>query len=88
MAGSIFATLSCWLRIKFRPTQKIKMEPIRDIYWTASAVIRGEMRFASKVMEPSKKKTGMAEKAQPFPMEEVMTAMIMKSRTDLTARIL
>ena len=40
-----------------------------------------------RVMPPSKSRIGMAEKAQPLPMEEVMTAMMMKSSTALTARV-
>ena len=53
----------------------------------AAAVIRGEMSLARRVMLPSKRKIGMAEKAQPFPMEEVMTATMMKSSTDFMARV-
>ena len=47
----------------------------------------GATSLASRVMLPSKSRIGMAEKAAPLPREEVMTAMIIKSRTDLTARV-
>ena len=43
--------------------------------------------MASKVMEPSKINTGIAEKIHPFPMEDVMTAIMIRSKTDFTARI-
>ena len=53
----------------------------------AVAVIRGEINFASRVMHPSNTKTGIAEKIAPFPMEDVITAMMMASKTVFTARV-
>ena len=67
--------------------QKIKTEPISDKYAIAVAVIIGETNFAKSVIAPSKTKTGIAENTAPFPIEEVMTATIIQSNTDLTARV-
>ena len=67
--------------------QKIKTEPIRDRYEIAVSVMTGATRRASSVILPSKTNTGMAEKIQPRPLAEVMTAMIRKSKTDFTARV-
>ena len=53
----------------------------------AASVINGAIRVDSRVMPPSKKKMGIAEKAQPLPMEDVMTIMMIKSSTDFTARV-
>ncbi len=53
----------------------------------AVSVMIGATSRDSSVMAPSNTKTGMAEKAQPLPMEEVMTATMMQSSTDLTARV-
>ena len=86
-AGSIFATLTFFPQTRFTPTQKINIDPISERYPTAKSVINGATSRASKVMEPSNKSTGIAENAQPFPMVEVITAMIMKSSTDFTAMV-
>ena len=53
----------------------------------AVSVIKGAISLARRVMPPSKAKIGIAEKAHPLPMEEVMTMMIIKSSTDLTASV-
>ena len=53
----------------------------------ARSVITGATSRASRVMSPSKIRTGIAENAQPLPRDEVITAMMMKSSTDLTARV-
>ncbi len=47
----------------------------------------GEISLASRVMLPSNKRTGIAEKAHPFPSEEVITAIMMKSSTDFTTSV-
>ena len=47
----------------------------------------GAISLASSVMLPSKANTGIAEKAHPFPMDDVMTATMMKSSTDFTASV-
>lgn len=72
---------------KFTPIQKIKTEPIRDKYATAVSVITGDISRANRVRQPSKTNTGIAEKAQPFPIDDVITAMIIKSKTDFTASV-
>ena len=67
--------------------QKIRTEPISERYASAAGVISGETSFARSVIAPSKTKTGIAEKIAPFPIAEVITATIIKSRTDLTAKV-
>ena len=69
------------------PTPKIKTEPIRDRYETARPVMTGAITRASRVMAPSSRKTGITEKTQPFPMEEVITATMIKSSTAFTERV-
>ena len=86
-AGSIFATLIFLPQTKFIPIQKIKTEPIKDKYATAVSVITGDIRRASKVMHPSNINTGIAEKVQPFPIDDVITAIMIKSKTDFTASV-
>ena len=48
----------------------------------------GRSSVASRVMEPSNTRIGIAENAQPLPMEQVMTMMMIRSSTDLVARML
>ena len=83
----MFATLNFLPHTRFTPMQNISTEPMSDRYATAVAVITGERSRASSVMTPSKAKTGSAEKAAPLPMEDVITAMMMKSSTDFTASV-
>ena len=47
----------------------------------------GAITFASSVTPPSNRTTGIAEKAAPFPIEDVITIMMMKSSTDFTASV-
>ena len=61
------------------------MEPISERYDMANSVIIGEISLAISVIVPSNANTGMAEKALPFPRDDVMTTMIMKSRTAFIA---
>ena len=49
--------------------------------------MNGAIRRASSVIDPSKIRIGIAEKALPFPREDVMTAMMIKSSTDFTASV-
>ena len=86
-AGIIFATRNFFPHTRLTPTQKISTDPIRDRYDTARGVISGASSRASRVTPPSNRKTGIAENPQPFPMEEVITATMMKSSTDFTARV-
>ena len=81
------ATRSFFPHTRLTPTQKISTEPTRDRFWIAASVITGEISRASSVMAPSNTNTGIAEKAQPLPMDEVITSMMMKSSTALTARV-
>ena len=83
----MFATRTFFPHTRFSPTQKISTEPISERYADASSVITGDTILASSVMAPSKRKTGIAEKAHPFPRDEVMTVIMMKSSTDFTARV-
>ncbi len=85
--GSIFATRIVFPQTRFTPTQKINTEPISDKYAVARSVITGATSLASKVIAPSTANTGIAENAQPFPSEEVITAIMMKSSTDFTASV-
>ena len=86
IAGSILATRIFFPQIRLIPTQKISMEPIIDKLERASFVIIGLASFASKVIDPCKTATGMAEKIQPFPMAQVMTIIMMKSSIALVAK--
>ena len=67
--------------------QKIRTEPISDRYASAVGVMIGETSLASSVIAPSNTNTGMAENIAPFPREDVITATMMKSNTDFTARV-
>ena len=69
------------------PTQKIRIEPMRERLLSAASVISGRIRPARAVILPWKSATGMAEKMQPLPMEQVMTIMMIRSRTALVARM-
>ena len=83
----MFATFNFLPHTRLIPIQKIKMEPMSDRYAIAVTVIIGEINFAKSVIAPSKTKTGIAENTAPFPMEEVITAIMIQSRTDLTASV-
>ena len=52
----------------------------------AASVMSGAASEARSVTPPSSRKMGIAEKALPFPIDDVMTATMMKSSTDFTAR--
>ena len=86
-AGSIFATFNFLPKTKLIPTQKISTEPIKDKYEIAVSVITGDTNLASNVIQPSNTNTGIAEKAAPFPIDDVITATIINSKTDLTANV-
>ena len=47
----------------------------------------GSMVLARRVTDPCSKATGIAEKIQPFPMEAVITQIIIKSRIALVTRV-
>ena len=63
------------------------MEPIRDRYCMARSVMTGFKKEAKTVIKPSKTSTGMDENPAPFPSEQVMTMIMMKSKTAFVARI-
>ena len=86
-AGRRFATRTFSPQTKFIPTQKMRMEPTVERYSKAVSVIAGATKCASSVILPSKTKTGRAEKMHPRPIEEVREATMIKSSTDLTARV-
>ena len=77
----MFATLIFLPQTKLIPIQNIKTEPIKEAYATAVSVIIGDIKRASRVIPPSKINTGIAEKAHPCPMDEVITAVMIKSKT-------
>ena len=86
-AGRRFATLMVRGQMRFRPTQKMRIEPTREMLESACAVMSGWMSRASSVMLPCTMPTGMAAKIQPLPSELVITRMIMKSSTDFAANV-
>ena len=71
-AGRKFATLTFFPKSRFNPTQKMSTDPTKERFAIAESVINGPSRDASSVIDPSQRNTGIAEKAQPFPMELVM----------------
>ena len=83
----MFATLIFLPQTKLIPIQKIKTEPIKEAYATVVSVIIGDIKRASRVIPPSKINTGIAEKAHPFPMDEVIATIMIKSKTDFTASV-
>ena len=78
MAGSKLATLIFLPQTKFNPTQKMSIEPINDKLDNAAPVIIGFINFARQVIEPCKMATGIAEKTHPFPIEPVITIIIIR----------
>ena len=86
-AGSILATWIFLPHTRLTPTQKIRMEPIMERFDSAASVISGLISRASRVIAPWKQPTGIAEKMQPLPMEQVITRMIIRSSTALAARM-
>ena len=74
------ATLIFLAQTKLMPIQKINTEPIKDKYATAVSVIIGDIKRASKVMQPSKTNTGIAENVQPFPIDDAIMRTMIKSR--------
>ena len=79
-AGSRFATLTFFPHTRLIPTQKIRIEPIRDRFDRAVSVIIGLISLARQVIEPWKSSTGIAENIQPLPNEQVITIIIIRSR--------
>lgn len=74
-------------QIRFTPMQKIKMDPVKDMSASPSSVRNGSMSFASSVITPWNIPTGIAEKIHPFPMDAVMIATMIMSRTAFAAKI-
>ena len=87
MDGSKFATDIFLSNNKFMPTQNINIEPIREILAIAQSVIILLNNLACNVIEPSHINTGIALNIQPFPKEHVNIIIIIKSNTDLVAKI-
>ena len=88
MAGSMFATLILvFSKNKFTPTQKISIFPTKERLLSAASVMIGSIPFARSVTDPCKIATGMAEKIQPFPMDAVMTQIIIRSRMALVRSV-
>ena len=88
IAGSILASLIILPQPRLTPTQKIRSEPTRDIASSMELVINAEMELANNVIEPYSNNTGIAEKIHPFPILDVITAIIIKSRIVFTQSII
>ena len=52
MDGSRFATRTFLPHTRFRPTQKIRIEPISERFASAASVISGRISRASRVIAP------------------------------------
>ena len=87
MAGSRFATLTFLPQTRLMPTQKISTFPTMDRFARAIAVMTGRRSPAKAVILPCKIATGIAEKTAPRPIEQLMTIIMIKSSTDLVARM-
>ena len=88
MAGSILATLILvFSKTKLIPTQKISIFPTKERLVSAASVMMGSMLLAKSVTLPCRSATGMAEKMHPFPMEAVITQMIIKSKIAFVRRV-
>lgn len=83
----MFATFIFLPHTRFTPIEKIMTDPISDRYSTASVVTNGETRLARSVIKNCMTNTGSTEKAEPIPIDEVIIAMIMKSKTDLSTSV-
>ena len=62
------------------PTQKISILPTKERLLRAVSVMIGSILLAKRVTEPWRRATGMAEKIHPFPIEAVITQIIIKSK--------
>ena len=87
MAGSRFATFTFFPKTRLMPTQKISTFPTSDRFASAPSVMTGRISPASAVMLPCSTATGIAENAAPFPMELLITIMMIRSSTALVARM-
>lgn len=83
--GNKFATRIVLGRIKFKPTQKIRIFPTKEIEFKISVVTYLEMNIARTVTSPCNKPTGIKENKHPFPKEEVINIMIIKSNIALAS---
>ena len=88
IAGSILATLIFVLsHTRFTPTQKISIFPTSERLLRVASVISGSMHVAKRVTEPCRIPTGIAEKIHPFPIEAVITHIIIQSRIAFVKRV-
>ena len=87
MAGNKFATRIFLPQTRLMPTQNIRIEPMVDKFPRAASVISGLISTARAVMLPWKMPTGIAEKMQPLPREQVMTIIMIRSRIALVVRM-
>ena len=87
MVGSRFATFIFLPQIRLSPSQKMSTEPVRERFVRAFSVITGSMNFESRVTEPWKRNTGIAEKIHPLPSEAVMIKRKIISSNALTVRM-
>ena len=86
-AGRRLATLTFLPHRRLTPTAKIRTDPTRDRFVIAASVMSGCRSRARAVMQPCTTATGIAENAQPFPIEADITRTMIKSMTALANRI-
>ena len=84
--GNKLATLIFLPQTKLTPTQKINIEPTSERYIKAKSVINGSNKLASTVILPCNRNTGIAEKIAPFPVEQAIIIMMIKSSKDLVIK--